>query len=710
MWCKYEMFPYAREVHISREELAKQLDPGNPDGLAGEVATAEQTAVKAEAAVARALAGVKVPGYECKQVNLSAFSMRSDPVVLLSHAGAPAAGDEGRLTCRLYAQLVSGFEYARKPITASTPGITIPAPQTGQLSGVGWPAELPGRLLAERYFLDTANAARIARDVLHDASLVGAVEAAMCTSPVGVVPPSAGRREWVTQPWRPLYLMWQGSYYPIEHGPVDAPNWRFQDGSYSWTGHGAATAEPLELEGRILLTPQASVTVGARLQTLLDTTPDLKPAERESIEALQRYVRSKDDWDLLSQALNGFNDQLLKRTTGAFPSPATASLKTKLKTKPSLEELIAGGAGNPPRPDEDAGRPSFQPWRSGQFAFTKLMLVDEWGQALEIVAGASDAEHLTLHRPPEMEPTPSILAPAPTPLVQLSPALLQPGRLSFSLVSASDDAKVLGRDPTVDSICGWLLPNHLDQALMVYDADGTAAGELALGLGDDEAHVVVWRPAPNGNYPTPGSLAAIAHLGPFLQRLQAAGPAELAATLAAIDETLWTTVPAGGAFDRDLALLAGRPLAMVRARLAFELESAPLRDPSWNVSAPTPAPGWRYAVQLGNLTKLSDGLIGYLRDGEDSPLFVVAQSGARENELLRPIGKGEGLLELSFENDDAAFVSMLVDPRAAVHASSAILPVASVAPPAELGERGARQHRPQLPRRPAAHRAGRRGR
>ena len=100
---------------------------------------------------------------------------------------------------------------------------------------------------------------------------------------------------------------------------------------------------------------------------------------------------------------------------------------------------------------------------------------------------------------------------------------------------------------------------------------------------------IVWRPAPGTAYESWQTIAAIPHFGPFLQLLYSGDAAGLTATLAAIDETLWTTAPQGAAFDRDLATLAGRPLAMVRSRLSFELEGEPIADPlrQQDIGAPT---------------------------------------------------------------------------------------------------------------------------
>jgi hypothetical protein len=99
---------------------------------------------------------------------------------------------------------------------------------------------------------------------------------------------------------------------------------------------------------------------------------------------------------------------------------------------------------------------------------------------------------------------------------------------------------------------------------------------------------------------------------------------------------------------------------------------------------PTPAPTWSYPVQLGNLEQLTDGLIGYFNGDDYSAMYVVAQSGAAAGDYLHLIGSGAGLIPLTFDGTTSAYVTMLVDPRADVHASTAVLPVGSVTVPPDL--------------------------
>jgi hypothetical protein len=273
--------------------------------------------------------------------------------------------------------------------------------------------------------------------------------------------------------------------------------------------------------------------------------------------------------------------------------------------------------------------------------------------------------------------------------IQLPPALLQPARLDFDLISAAREAvKFSLSGQTADPICGWVLPNHLDRSLMAYDAQGSALGEMAVGFNPSNQPEVCWNPAPGSRYTTLTQIAdAIRHFGPFLLALKLQGPAAFTAFLHAIDETLWTTAPMGAVFDQSLTVLMGRPLAMVRAQLQFELNGAPYLDPSWLYTFKPADPavtGYEFAIELGNVSRLEDGLIGYFVEDNYATFNVVGQAGVPANEYLRPIGLDNNYIYLPFDGKTVTHVSMLVDPRAVVHATTAILPTVVLSLPPQL--------------------------
>jgi hypothetical protein len=707
MWWKYEYWNFAHpdcaQVNFSQADLAAQLDPTAAGSLAAQVLSAQSTCAAAQAqipwgdtpealqaAVAAYAQKQKLPSARAlKRLHQTAFSQPTNPVLVLAGAGSQRiAADDGILRCRFAPQLVSGLHFDGATIT--TAQVTIPQPALGPLSGVPFTPEFVTQLMTEFFFLDPSNATRIAAQALHtsEPSTILAMAAAMAKpaqNAVGAVPDLL-RLPWTKQPWRPLYLLWQANYYPIAYGSPEAPNFSFQDGGYVWNGQGGdGPNPPLLLEGRILLTTQVGASLQSRIAAFLQSSPQLDPAEFAAFQELSQFIATDDNWDFLSQALNGLNEQLAERVPGVFPTPSVASVKTC----PSQAALIGDAVSYAPNlgdlPSDDQPTTTFLPWRAGQLVFFKLALVDEWGQAL-FLTDSHSFQHFRLTRPAELMPAPHVIGNLPEGTVQLPPGLLQPARLDFALLAADGAGGVTGRAANANPIGGWVLPNHQDRALAVYDSAGSQLGELALGIDAGDHQEVCWRAAPDSPYSKLEDLAAaLPHFGTFLLQLSQLTPQNFAQVLAAIDETLWKNPPSGAVFNPSIAELVGRPLAFVRARLALALSQPPAVDPSWQFTfcpAATPMTGYKFAIELGNLNQLSDGLVGYFVEADYSRFNIVQQAGtATAGGYLRPIGENDNYLYQSFDGKTATCVSLLLDPRAAVHATTAILPVQRVALP-----------------------------
>lgn len=265
--------------------------------------------------------------------------------------------------------------------------------------------------------------------------------------------------------------------------------------------------------------------------------------------------------------------------------------------------------------------------------------------------------------------------------VQLGPSLLQPARLAFDLLSA------IAPDPTVDTgpLCGWVVPNHLDHSLAAYSGSGLSFGELAVGASVAGVSTVCWHPAPNSPYPSLEELALnVPDFGPFLLELRRQTPEVFVAFLRVVDETLWGASPAGSGMDDSLTALIGRPLAMMVGTLQFELNGTPQADPSWQFTFSPAAPlveAYRFAVELGDIANIEDGLVGYFLNSDYRMFNVVKEAGSGTDSYMRPIGVDDNYIYLPADGKTFARASMLVDPRAAVHARSGIVPDASVAAP-----------------------------
>jgi hypothetical protein len=257
-------------------------------------------------------------------------------------------------------------------------------------------------------------------------------------------------------------------------------------------------------------------------------------------------------------------------------------------------------------------------------------------------------------------------------------------------------------------VCGYLLPDHLDGALEVFDAAGAALGTMRPA--PDGTGRAVWE-RPPGQSTSAGELPSATIADPTLAGLADglvrwgehdavpnAGEGALAALLRLIDSTLWSTDPFGHAGDEHMSLLVGHPIVVLRAMLRLDVND-PL-GPQDILSTPVP-------VRLGALAQWQDGLLGFYV-GDD--LTQVHPTGTGAAALARPVGPGQGYLgpagqlaafHQSFAADlqpgqnpatpvthpyvaadatigiwpgQAVPLTLLVVPHAVVHATSGLLP------------------------------------
>ena len=97
--------------------------------------------------------------------------------------------------------------------------------------------------------------------------------------------------------------------------------------------------------------------------------------------------------------------------------------------------------------------------------------MDAFGQIFDV----GDKSLGTVYRPGNLS--------GPDARVRLEPRIPQSARLSIQWLPAHEGKWKPGKHivPAAgefNPICGWILPNFLDKALMIYDAEGNALGAL----------------------------------------------------------------------------------------------------------------------------------------------------------------------------------------------------------------------------------------
>jgi hypothetical protein len=157
-----------------------------------------------------------------------------------------------------------------------------------------------------------------------------------------------------------------------------------------------------------------------------------------------------------------------------------------------------------------------------------------------------------------------------------------------------------------------------------------------------------------------------------------------------IDSSLWTIDPLGSRKDCNLTVLMGRPLALVRTKLRLSLNGNPITDVGWASTFKPPVPdylSYRFGVRLGDQASREDGLIGYYIEKNYDQFYSVVSPKTEQTYVkqIGPVGSTVGnYLSLCFDLESEVNLTLLVDPRASIHAYTGILPVKELQIPAAL--------------------------
>ncbi len=520
--------------------------------------------------------------------------------------------------------------------------------------------------------------------------------------------------QWNGTPWIPLQLQWEVQFDPFAYLPNDSqtipPNYdsKFLVETFRFSGPDGSdavdnipvfnTPAPTQFQTyyhSTLLSPAASQNLYQQIQNYLDAVQSNSDLDMGSIPLSEIIADLKDlqnqvkNLPILSQAIGGWNEglvmqnlvlQLAVSEPGAFPGGFTSQVAAAVGTESSVLP-VAGD--------------SYNPIRAGLLKVKQLWLLDTFGRIKEITVDASKVQVTQSLRPQNLDAVPQGSA-------YLPPRITQPSRLEFRFLTSDHDVVEANNHPAASPIVGWVIPNHLDDSLMVYASDGTAIATLQPSA---QGSVLVLA-APNN--PHQGTTVATVFQGqnPHLVHMAmglVSSKAYFQDFLNAVN-AVSDTVLTPSAATQQLATLVGRPLALVRTALKLELQGQPRTNQSWEVlkdlvpahqdpHTQTPVPlrsdseftQVEFPVQLGNLSKLNDGLVGYflvqsLDDAQDYETFYTFQSGGSGQVKL---AQRDTVTLTCGPEADPHYLSLLIDPTAPVHATTGILPVKTIQVPSD---------------------------
>ncbi len=582
-----------------------------------------------------------------------------------ARTGTSSTALEARMTAEATLRFGVDGTYDGRTVAFSTAGVTR---ATGRVA-----SSAPGIVAVQ------------AGDQLRRFSQVKGVDA----DPVGVT-------AW-SQPWVPLWLEWEAAVERSDR--LDG----WQLGQVDFSANAALATTPFPpIRGRAPLHTGTAKTLASAIRDWLnvETQRDQENAgeiDDETAEQLADIADAIDTLDIVTASLDGVQNALLGLPDAGMGLTSARNVDGTVSPPApvSIPQLLLGGF----------------------LRLTGARIVDAFGRTLDVLrkpvrvpARADDPD-----RPESLVLAPRLLRPARWMLRLVDPAipdnLLIPPTPAEATVDQVDPARM------INPVSGFLLPDHIDESLELFDAAGTPLGEL---LHDAIGGGVLWEIAPGrAGPPDAPPLYELApnsrHLGLFASALVAtdaqtrqglpAGRREdsaLTALLRAIDTTLWSVDAFAQMGSEHIVGLVGRPIAVVRATLRLEidddLDELDLSDPvrrAEREAAYAALADRAFRVRLGEITRTDDGLLGFFVNDDYTRLHVVdkvvsalaVESGSNVGQLDQ-LGSSSGQPasspithpyvlaedEIEVHVGQQLQLTLLMLPRGRVHLTSGILP------------------------------------
>lgn len=647
-----------------------------------------------------------MPGYILKPASGQRFWRPTDPVVLISGLDRSFRhGEDGRfdnengnLQCRLDSQVISALEVMKDNtsfanVTSSSLSSYYPSNfTTGNVPSSLQALFLESSLLSnnmaeaiaiEAYKIATGNAPSqqeitgLEPGIISQQNTIwnGVSSTSLSVQALadqsgftGTVPSKVSFDIWTENPWNPMFMEWEVNYFPTNSDslPSNIPdalnNWTLAENDFDFGGSSVPSTNQI-IQGRTLLTPHAVYNLQASINKYLQNhkgDPDY--------QELTDITNELSSLDILSQSIGGFNEALLMRELSLqFPVMAPSSIfgSDTYDLAEKVKTAIGDALELTPNPSA-----AFNPIRQGFFQVVKLWIVDSFGQILPL-------DNLEQKYAPLLSEELTTSGSTFDLYATLRPRFSQPLRMDFRWISAINDQVISNSDPSTGPVCGWLIFNHLESNVQVYDTNGVPLGSLVL-FDNGSSTSTAWQPVPGALNQSDTPQIANTHLASFVNGLllpASESEGALKSLMSNVDTIQTTVNPAGGKYDNNLAVLMGRPIAVTRASIDLALGELPAYSLSLDDYGKQKTEDFtevNVPVRLGDTAKVNDGLMGYFAADDYTTYYTTYAPADNDSSYI----SADHLIEVSPSTSASpVFVTMLVDPTAGVHANCGLLPV-----------------------------------
>lgn len=219
-----------------------------------------------------------------------------------------------------------------------------------------------------------------------------------------------GHQQWEKTSFQPLFIEWEAQYFHIAREKWQVSLRKYPVGqAHAELRYGlgkpltaANQQDSRMISGRVVLTPQPVFSLEAAVCQVLDSAGPALPLSQEEKDAMINDQSPLKKLKFISAPLSGLMKHLLTRYDGAHVKPsfwqqgkdtvpmnvavsASAPIDTN-NSGPDMVELINSGSALTPYGDLiNFGSSSYVPFKGvthGQMLFTKLNIIDRFGQAV----------------------------------------------------------------------------------------------------------------------------------------------------------------------------------------------------------------------------------------------------------------------------------------------------------------------------------------
>ncbi|EGX49227.1 hypothetical protein AOL_s00078g611 [Orbilia oligospora ATCC 24927] len=460
-----------------------------------------------------------------------------------------------------------------------------------------------------------------------------------------------------TQPWFPLFLEWEVEYAHLDYEKF----WTLKQ-------HDKTHAEPntihyvikedvdiqkeLEsialkdrdyrrLSGRVLVLPQPSFSLEAKIRQFFDDTPALPPGTG-LLAGDEEFIKSKlRQLGFISGPLAGFSSHLVTLEQGNHVKPILKKPDTgdlivvpeALREKAGLDggRLAKIGIESDVTPygtskkEPSNGVSIFKPVAHGQFKFTKLNIIDKFGQTITAIDPRPSktpnkiwpciSDWYKPHPRPEFPNEPNVIEddkddPTRCEYIQVPPTIHQPCRLNGAFLVPQVGKKEAGRPPVEmvsgvfenpeipgdpeepgnpelpppppeppfwrttnewdKPVWGWVVVNYANSGVQVFLPDGTFYREIRLGdASQGSVTSPAWLPFKKPKDPNFGNTYEMQQLSLLVAKLGC--DKYLTEFVGMINSATVQLQAPPSAYSEFTSSLIGRPLALVNMGWSLEL-------------------------------------------------------------------------------------------------------------------------------------------